>query len=71
MVTVVPITSSLRASPTYLPLGIEDGLFQDCAANLDAIQTVRKSAIGEYIAHLGELRMGEIAYIARFALALG
>jgi mRNA interferase MazF len=68
--TVVPITSSIRRSPAYVRLGVEDGLFEDWAANLDGIQTVRRSALGEYIARLSTARMDEIAEAARFAFGL-
>ncbi|MEO9254755.1 MAG: type II toxin-antitoxin system PemK/MazF family toxin [Tepidiformaceae bacterium] len=70
-ITVVPITSSVRSSPTYVRLGLADGLFEECAANLDGIQTVRSTALGEYISRLSSTRMDQIAEAAMFAFALG
>jgi mRNA interferase MazF len=68
--TVVPITSTIRRTPSYVRLGLEDGLFEECAANLDGIQTVRKEVVGEYICRLSSARMDQIADAAIFAFAL-
>jgi mRNA interferase MazF len=51
-VTVAPITTGVRNIPTEVFLSPEDGLFEDCAVNLDNIQTVSKAHLDEYIAAL-------------------
>ena len=67
-VTIVPITSTIRGIPTEIVLTREDGLPATCAANLDNLQTVPKSNIGERIARLNVQRMREVAAAAAFAL---
>ena len=69
-VTVAPVTGTIRRSPSYVPLTPDDGLFSDCAANLDGIQTVLRMQLGEYITHLSANRMQEIRQALAFALAL-
>lgn len=41
-VTVAPVTSTIRDIPSEVLLGMEDGMKNDCAINLDHIQTVSK-----------------------------
>ncbi len=41
--TIAPITSTIRSIPTEVVLSQADGLFTDCAVNLDNIQTVHES----------------------------
>lgn len=59
-VLVAPVTSTRRGSPGEVTLGIGDGLKQDCAANLDAVQTVGKDRLRRHIGHLSEAKMREI-----------
>ena len=47
-----------------------DGLPDNCAANLDSIQTVRKSHIGPRIATLGEGKLAQIDRALLFALGM-
>ena len=69
-VTVVPITSTIRRSPAFVYLSIEDGLLQDCAANCDMLTTVPKSAIGEFIASLSPEKLGAVHEAICFALSI-
>lgn len=41
-VTIAPITSTIRAIPSEVVLGAEDGMPHDCAVNFDHIQTVSR-----------------------------
>ena len=66
--TVAPITTTIRDIPSEVFLSREDGLLTECAANLDNIQTVPKSKIGDLIAHLSPERMKEIEQAVNFAL---
>lgn len=67
-VTVAPITSTLRGVPSEIPLGIEDGMKQQCAVNLHNLVTVPKDAIGPLVARLGDERMRQVCGAIGFAL---
>ena len=67
-VTIAPITSTVRDIPSEVLLGPADGLPDDCAINLDHIQTVSKQRIGATIATLPPERMTEIRDALLFAL---
>lgn len=66
--TIAPITTTIRNIPSEIFLSREDGLLNDCAANLDNIQTVPKSKIGPLITTLSSARMEEIEQAISFAL---
>jgi mRNA interferase MazF len=55
--TIAPITTTIRAIPTEVVLSQADGLFTDCAVNLDNIQTIQKTRMGAFITHLSLDRM--------------
>ncbi|OQY37630.1 MAG: PemK family transcriptional regulator [Anaerolineaceae bacterium 4572_5.2] len=67
-VTVAPITTTVRDIPSEVFLSREDGMFSECAVNLDNIQTVSKSKLGKLIAHLSPDRMEEVKQALSFAL---
>jgi mRNA interferase MazF len=67
-VTVAPITSTIRDIPTEVLLTKEDGMPQDCAVNLDHIQTVSKGKIGPLITTLSSTKMTELRSALLFAL---
>lgn len=69
-ITVAPITTTIRDIPTEVLLTPQDGLFMDCAVNLDNIQTVPKSRLGELITSLSSTRMSEVNGAISFALGL-
>lgn len=66
--TVAPITTVIRSIPTEVSLGQADGLFTDCAVNLDNIQTVRKAKIGAFITRLSPDHMHSVRRAIEFAL---
>ena len=66
--TIAPITSTIRYIPTEVVVTPADGLFTDCAVNLDNIQTVQKARIGAFIGHLSMKRMREVRKAVEFAL---
>ena len=43
----------VRAIPAEVPLGPEDGLPRNCAANLDSMTTIPKNLLQRYITDLG------------------
>jgi mRNA interferase MazF len=51
-VTVAPVTMTIRDIPTEVLLTKEDGMPQDCAVNLDHIQTVSSGRIGPLVTKL-------------------
>ncbi len=67
-VTVAPITSTIRDIPTEVLLTKEDGMPQECAVNLDHIQTVSKGKIGPLITTLSSTKMTELRSALLFAL---
>jgi mRNA interferase MazF len=67
-ITIVPITSTIRGIPSEVMLTIADGLFNDCAANCDNIQTVQKTNLGAFISHLSLTKMREVRTAIEFAL---
>ena len=67
-VSVAPITSTIRGVPSEVPLGIEDGMRQPCAANLHNVVTVAQSVLGRRQAQLSARRMREVCAALGFAL---
>src|SRR5881628_3643816 len=68
--TVAPITRTIRDIPTEVVLTTADGMPEDCAVNLDHVQTVSKGKIGALIATLGEEKMKSVRQALLFALGL-
>ena len=67
-ITIAPITSIIRGIPSEVVLSIADGLFNDCAANFDNLQTVQKANIGTFITHLSGAKMRDVRAAIEFAL---
>ena len=70
LVTVAPVTRRVRGIPTEVPLGPEDGLPTSCAANLDSMTTVPKTALQRYIASLHLIKLQAVDSAIHFALGL-
>jgi len=69
-VTVGVITRTTRAIPVEVPLGTEDGMPQQCVANLDDIFTIPKTRLVELITTLSPQKMTAIGRAIIFALNL-
>lgn len=67
-VTIVPITTTIRAIPSEVVLSEADGLLTECAANCDNLQTIAKSKLGGYMAHLAPEKLRELREAIGFAL---
>lgn len=67
-VTVAPITSTIRAVPSEVVLGPDDGMKQVCAVNLHNVVTVSKDALGRRVARLDAGRMREVCAALAFAV---
>jgi mRNA interferase MazF len=67
-VTIAPVTSTIRNIPSEVVLGPTDGMKNDCAVNLDHIQTVSKKKIGILITALDADKMAAVRRALLFAL---
>lgn len=56
-ITVAPITSTIRGIPTEVTLTPAEGFANDCAINLDNIQTIPKSKLKAYLTHLSAAKL--------------
>jgi mRNA interferase MazF len=66
--TIAPITTTIRSIPSEVVLTEQDGMAQECAVNLDTIQTITKAKLHGYITHLSFARMAEVRDAISFAL---
>jgi mRNA interferase MazF len=69
-VTVAPITTTIRDTPSQVHLSQEDGLQVECAVNLHNLQTVSKARVGALIAVLSESKMDAVETALLFALGM-
>jgi mRNA interferase MazF len=67
-VTVAPITSTVRGVPSEVALGVDDGMRQDCCANLHNVVTVSQDAVGRRVTRLSPERMDQVCVALEFAL---
>ena len=67
MITVLPITTTIRDLNSYVVITEDDGMRESCAISVDSIQTVAKDKLGAYITHLSEDRMLEVFEAVKFA----
>lgn len=70
LVMVAPVTTRIRAIPTELVLGKEEGLPKRCVANLDSVATIPKSALRERVAMLASVKLAAMERALRFAFGL-
>ena len=69
-ITVAALTRIIRGIPVEVRLGPEDGLPEECVANLDSILTIPKASLKERIAVLSSEKMSAVARAIKFALDL-
>ena len=69
-VTVAPITSTIRETPSSVRLGPEDGLPEVCCANLHNVRTIAQARVGGLISALTESRMAQVESALLFALGM-
>lgn len=69
-ITVASITGTVRGVPSEVRLSVDDGLFNDCAANFYNLQTIPKSRLGGYITTLSPERMAEVDRAIIFSLGV-
>lgn len=59
-IVVAPVTRTVRAIPTEVPLGAAHGLGEDCVASFDNLQPVRRSYLTTRVGALVGDEVGEI-----------
>lgn len=69
-VTVVPLTRTARAIQVEVPLGPADGVPRPSVANADAMATVPKRWVEQYLTTLSPAKMESLEQAIRFALDL-
>lgn len=70
-VMVAPITSSIRGAPSEVIVGIEEGLKNDSAVNLDHVQTVEQSRLNRFVGSLSAQKMQAVCQALAIATGCG
>ena len=70
VVTVAPVTRTIRGIESELPLGPDDGLRVRCVANCDNLETVSKRRLTERIGSLDSIKLVALDDALRFALGI-
>jgi len=70
LVVIAPVTTRIRRIPSEVPLGTDDGMPQDCVANLDTITTIPKDCLQSRLAILSTKKLKEVEAAIRFALGM-
>jgi mRNA interferase MazF len=68
-VMVAPITSSIRGAPSEVSVGVEEGMKQPSAINLDHVQTVERSRLTTYVGQVDRDKMRQVC--GALAIAVG
>lgn len=55
-ILVAPVTRTVRGIPTDLPLDLDDGLPESCAASFDNLQPIRKSFLTDRLGSIHNRR---------------
>ncbi len=66
-VLVGAITSTIRGLPSEVRVGVDEGLEQESAINLDNVHTVSKERLQDYVATLSDEKMLEVCYALAIA----
>ncbi len=70
LVIVAPVTTRVRRIPSEVTLGANDGMPQDCVANLDTITTIPKDCLQSRLTTLNAEKLKEVEAAIRFALGM-
>ena len=70
LITIAPITRTVRDIPVEVPLGAADGLPRPCVVNCDSIATIPKALLTERITVLGPAKLAAVNVAIRFALSI-
>ena len=70
LVIVASVTTRIRGIPSEVPLGVADGMPQDCVVNLDTITTIPKDCLRSRLTALSTRKLKDIEAAIHFALGL-
>lgn len=70
LVIVAPVTTRIRRIPSEVLLGAQDGMPQECVANLDTITTIPKDCLQSRLVALNPEKLREIEAAIHFALGM-
>ena len=70
LVTVAPVTTTIREIPVEVRLGRDEGLPRACVANADTIVTIPRKALAGYIGVLSPAKAAALDDAIRYALSL-
>jgi mRNA interferase MazF len=70
VVTIAPVTRTIRGIGSELPLGPDDGLRIRCVANCDNLETVSKRRLTKRIGSLDSNKLGVLDDALRYALGI-
>ena len=70
LVIAAPVTTRIRHIPSAVPLGIDDGMPQECVANLDTITTIPKVCLQNRLTILNAKKMKEVEAAIYFGLGI-
>ncbi|HUF51519.1 MAG TPA: type II toxin-antitoxin system PemK/MazF family toxin [Longimicrobiales bacterium] len=59
---VAPITSTIRGAPSEVVVGVEEGLKDRSAVNLDHVQTVEQRLLQQYVGSLRPEKMAAVCH---------
>lgn len=66
-IVVAQISRTIRGIPTEVPLGVDDGMPEPCAASFDNVLTIPKWSLTERVCQLGLPRLHEVCRALRTA----
>jgi mRNA interferase MazF len=70
VVTIAPVTRTIRGIPSEVSLGPDDGLTARSVANCDNIETVSKSRLTKKISSLDSPKLVQLDVALRYALGI-
>ena len=70
LVVIAPVTTRIRHIPSEVYLGTDDGMPQDCVANLDTITTIPKDCLQNRLTMLTTKKLKEVETAIRFTLGM-
>lgn len=70
LVIIAPVTTRVRSIPAEVLLTTEDGMPQECVANLDIITTIPKDCLRSRLTTLSPRKLKEVETAIRFAMGL-
>jgi len=70
-VICVPVYTKYGGLPTQVEVGVDEGLKHDSAVNCDALISIPKSALTDFVSTLSDAKMEAVNIALRVALAIG